>query len=50
MDGIELHAANGYLIDVFFWANTHQRDEQYGVSQKNCYRFTIEILQAIRSA
>ncbi|NRB37680.1 MAG: NADH:flavin oxidoreductase [Pseudomonadales bacterium] len=47
-DGIEIHAAHGYLIDEFFWASTNHRDDQYGGSQENRNRFALEIIQAIR--
>lgn len=49
-DGIEIHAAHGYLIDEFFWAQTNQRQDAYGGSIDKRNRFAVEIIQAVRSA
>src|SRR5207245_896761 len=38
-DGVELHAANGYLIDEFLQSRTNQRTDAYGGSIENRYRF-----------
>ena len=46
-DGVELHAANGYLIDQFLQSKTNQRDDLYGGSLENRYRFLDEIVQAV---
>lgn len=46
-DGIEIHAANGYLIDQFLQSKTNQRTDQYGGSLENRYRFLDEIVRAI---
>jgi N-ethylmaleimide reductase len=45
--GIELHAANGYLIDQFLQSRTNHRTDQYGGSIENRYRFLDEILDAV---
>lgn len=49
-DGVEIHAAHGYLIDQFFWAQTNQRDDEYGGSAANRGRFAAEIVAAVRDA
>lgn len=46
-DGVEIHAANGYLIDQFLQSKTNQRLDQYGGSLENRYRFLKEIVEAI---
>lgn len=46
-DGVEVHAANGYLIDQFLQSKTNQRTDKYGGSIPNRYRFLDEILQAV---
>lgn len=46
-DGVEVHAANGYLIDQFFREASNQRDDKYGGSVKNRTRILDEILQAV---
>ncbi len=45
-DGIEIHAANGYLIDQFLQSKTNQRIDQYGGSLENRYRLLKEIVEA----
>lgn len=42
-DGVELHAANGYLIDQFLQTKTNHRTDQYGGSVENRARFLLEI-------
>ncbi len=49
LDGVELHAAHGYLLGSFMSPATNVRDDQYGGSLENRVRFTREVLQAIRS-
>ncbi|GAB4016214.1 oxidoreductase [Spirosoma koreense] len=49
-DGIEIHAANGYLPDQFLTSYTNQRTDQYGGSVANRFRFIAELHTAIRSA
>lgn len=45
-DGVEIHAANGYLIDQFLQSGTNQRTDQYGGSLENRARFLLEIADA----
>ena len=42
-DGVELHAANGYLIDQFLQSKTNQRDDEYGGSLENRARLLLEV-------
>ena len=46
-DGVELHSANGYLIDQFLQSKTNHRTDRYGGSVENRYRFLDEIVTAI---
>ena len=46
-DGIELHAANGYLIDQFLRDGSNQREDEYGGSPRNRMRFLLEIIDAV---
>jgi N-ethylmaleimide reductase len=46
-DGVEIHAANGYLIDQFLQSKTNLRSDQYGGSVENRFRFLREITEAI---
>lgn len=45
-DGIEIHAANGYLIDQFLHDQSNQRQDQYGGSIENRCRLLFEIVDA----
>lgn len=45
-DGIELHGANGYLIDQFLHHNTNKREDDYGGSPENMARFALEVIKA----
>lgn len=47
-DGIELHAANGYLLQQFFSKNANLRTDEYGGSIENRARILFEILDAIK--
>jgi 2,4-dienoyl-CoA reductase-like NADH-dependent reductase (Old Yellow Enzyme family)/thioredoxin reductase len=49
LDGVELHAAHGYLLGSFMSPATNQREDDYGGSTENRTRFVREILSAIRS-
>lgn len=46
-DGIEIHAANGYLIDQFLRDGSNQRTDQYGGNIENRMRFLNEILNTV---
>ena len=46
-DGIELHGANGYLINQFLCDGTNQRSDAYGGSVENRARFLMEVLDAV---
>ena len=48
-DGVELHAAHGYLIDEFFWEGTNQRTDQYGGTIADRSRFAADIVRQIRA-
>lgn len=48
-DGVEIHAANGYLIDEFLQSVTNHRGDRYGGSIENRYRFLQEIVEAVTS-
>ena len=48
-DGVELHAANGYLVDQFLQDNSNKRTDQYGGSLENRSRFLLEVVQALVS-
>ena len=49
-DGVEVHAANGYLIDQFLRDHTNKRSDQYGGSIENRTRFLLEVMDAVTSA
>ena len=46
-DGIEVHAANGYLLDTFLQSKTNHRDDRYGGSTENRYRLLGEVVDAV---
>ncbi|MBE9047314.1 alkene reductase [Pleurocapsales cyanobacterium LEGE 10410] len=46
-DGVEIHGANGYIIDEFLQTKTNQRSDRYGGSLENRYRFLKEIVESI---
>jgi N-ethylmaleimide reductase len=46
-DGVELHAANGYLINQFISAHSNQREDEYGGSLANRLRFLRDVTQAV---
>ncbi|KRB99055.1 1,2-oxophytodienoate reductase [Hydrogenophaga sp. Root209] len=49
-DGVEIHAANGYLIDQFLKTGSNQRTDVYGGSIENRARLLIEVVQAVTDA
>ena len=48
-DGVELHGANGYLIDQFLRDGSNKRTDRYGSSFENRTRFLLEIVEAVSS-
>lgn len=50
IDGIELHAAHGYLLHQFLSPIANHRDDEYGGSLENRMRFPIEVFEAVRAA
>jgi len=49
-DGIELHSANGYLLEQFIRPNSNQRTDRYGGSIENRARFVLEVAEAVIGA
>ncbi|KAF0201290.1 MAG: N-ethylmaleimide [Gallionellaceae bacterium] len=49
-DGVELHGANGYLIDQFLNTATNQRTDKWGGSVENRIRFAVEVAKATVAA
>ena len=47
-DGVEIHAANGYLIDEFLQSKTNHRTDEYGGSMQNRTQFLLDIVTAIK--
>jgi 2,4-dienoyl-CoA reductase-like NADH-dependent reductase (Old Yellow Enzyme family) len=48
-DGVELHAAHGYLLNIFMSPQTNQRRDDYGGSAYNRARIVLDIIKAIRA-
>jgi len=48
-DGVELHGANGYLVDSFLRTSSNQRTDEYGGSAENRSRFCLEVIDAFIS-
>lgn len=46
-DGVEIHCANGYLVNQFISAQSNQREDEYGGSLSNRLRFLQEVVQAV---
>jgi len=46
-DGVEVHAANGYLLDQFLQTTTNERTDEYGGSVDNRVRFPLEVINAV---
>ena len=49
-DGVEVHAANGYLIDQFLRDQTNKRTDRFGGSIENRSRFLMEVVDAVSAA
>jgi N-ethylmaleimide reductase len=49
-DGVELHSANGYLLEQFIRPNSNQRSDRYGESIENRARFVLEVVDAVIAA
>ncbi len=49
-DGVEIHGANGYLLEQFLNPHVNNREDEYGGSIENRSRFTIEVVQAVANA
>jgi N-ethylmaleimide reductase len=47
-DGVEVHSANGYLVDQFLQSCSNKRTDKYGGSIKNRARFLLELLDALK--
>lgn len=45
-DGIEIHGANGYLIDQFLHYDTNKREDDYGGTPEKMARFALEVVKA----
>ncbi|MFH0132032.1 NADH:flavin oxidoreductase/NADH oxidase [Variovorax sp. VaC1] len=50
IDGIEIHAAHGYLLHQFLSPIANHRDDEYGGSLENRMRFPLEVFDAVRAA
>ena len=48
-DGVEIHSANGYLIDQFLQSKTNKREDEYGGSIEKRFQFLREIVEAIQT-
>lgn len=48
-DGVEIHGANGYLLDQFLQSSTNQRSDRYGGSLENRARLMLEVTDAVLS-
>ena len=48
-DGVEIHGANGYLIDEFLRTSSNHRTDRYGGPIENRIRFPLEVVEAIVS-
>ncbi|KAI0319173.1 NADH:flavin oxidoreductase/NADH oxidase [Amylostereum chailletii] len=49
-DGVEIHSANGYLLDSFLQTNSNNRTDEYGGSIENRIRFPLEVIDAVAKA
>jgi len=48
-DGVEIHSANGYLLDQFLQSKTNKREDEYGGSIEKRAQFLKEVVQAIQT-
>jgi N-ethylmaleimide reductase len=48
-DGVEIHSANGYLLDQFLQSKSNHRTDDYGGNVENRYRFLGEVVDAVTS-
>jgi N-ethylmaleimide reductase len=46
-DGVEIHSANGYLLDQFLQSKTNRRTDQYGGSVENRFRLLREVVEGV---
>lgn len=49
-DGVEIHGANGYLLQQFLSSNANARTDEWGGSAANRIRFTVEVTKAVTAA
>ena len=49
-DGVEIHGANGYLLDQFLKTGSNQRTDDYGGSIENRARLLLEVTRAVVEA
>ncbi|KAG8691674.1 hypothetical protein FRC08_010112 [Ceratobasidium sp. 394] len=49
-DGVEIHSANGYLLDQFLQNNCNTRTDEYGGSPENRARMVLEVAEAVTAA
>ena len=49
-DGVEIHGANGYLIDQFLHFAANQRNDEYGLTPENMSRFALAVVDAVIAA
>jgi NADPH2 dehydrogenase len=49
-DGVEIHGANGYLLDQFLQSESNKRTDEYGGSIQNRIRFPLEVVDAVVKA
>lgn len=49
-DGVEIHAAHGFLLDTFLWAHSNTRTDAYGGNLEKRLSLTLEVVQAVRRA
>lgn len=50
LDGVEIHGANGYLVEQFLNANVNTRDDRWGGSPERRNRFAVEVVKRVAAA